>query len=160
MLGIYAVVTIIVFLKNTYRKYHINYLRNTYRKNLHSNQPTKNYELLIPFEKAFKHADIYCYQYELEECIINGYNRNNFENLLEKAFFHYSYLAKHCLSWFLRIPLPRINKIKNRVSNKVLQFLIFVFTALCDYLLCLFLDKYGLGDKVLSLLDSFLKKLF
>lgn len=160
MLSIYAIITVLVFLKNTYRKYHVNYLRNTYRGNLHNNQKTKNYELLIPFANAFKHAHMSAYKYSLEDYIIKGYRLNDFEDLLEKAFYYYSYLAKHCFSWFFRIPLPRVNSIKKHISNKVLQFFMFVFTVISDYLICLLLDKYGLGEKTLNLLVSFLKKLF
>ncbi len=157
---IYAVVTILVFLKNTYRKYHVNYLRNTYRENLLNNQNAKNYELLIPFTNVFEHAHMSDYRYDLEDYIIKGKYPYKFEDLLNKAFYHYSYNAKHCFSWFFRIPLPRITSITKHISNKVLQPFVFVFTVILDYLICLSLDKYGLGEKILNFLVSFLKKLF
>ena len=160
MFIIYAIVTVLVFLKNTYRKYHVNYLRNIYRENLRNNQKDKNYELLIPFTNVFEHAHMSDYRYDLDDYIIKGKYPHNFEDLLNRAFYHYSYLAKHCFSWFFRIPLPRINSITKHISNKVLQPFVFAFTVILDYLICLYLDKYGLGEKILNFLVSFLKKLF
>ncbi len=85
---IYAVVTILVFLKNTYRKYHVNYLRNTYRENLLNNQNAKNYELLIPFTNVFEHAHMSDYRYDLEDYIIK-------ENILINLK---TYLIRHSIT--------------------------------------------------------------
>lgn len=158
--GIYTSLTILVFLKNIYRKYHVNYLRNKYRENLFNNQSAKNYELLIPLEKIFKHANIRYSSSEIEDCIIRGYHLYDFENSLEKAFYYYSYLAKHCYSWLSRISVSKIEMIKRNIPNKFLQVFTFILTALCDYMICLFLDTYNLGDKLLNILSSVLKSVF
>lgn len=156
---IYFLIAIFNFFKNAYRMIHTTFLRNTYIKNIKENRPEKNYELEIPISKTLSKANVYVYNLESE--LRNSYNISiSFDNDFLKAYYHYRYLMKHCLTWILRIPFPKFKFIHNKKLNAFLRFLVFAISTIAVYLFGLYLDNSGLGLKVLNYLTDFVNNLF
>ena len=138
---------------------HTAYLHNTLLKNIKKQNPEKNYELLIPINKVLNKANVYVSDIESE--IQHRYFLTpEFINSLQKAYYHYKYLMKHCLTWVLRIPFPKFKFIKNKKVNLFLRLLFFSISTFTVYLLETYLDRSGLGLQILNYLNDFLNSLF
>lgn len=153
---VYLIITGLTFVKNCYRMTHTNYLRNTYRHNLHHGNPNVNRELIQPLNNIFHKAHIQICEQEIEDAVVRNYHISEFENNLEKAFRYYKYLMKSCFLWITRLPIPKYRSI-GKIPSKILQILVSFISILIEYLLCLWLDKSGFGETLLNHLSSLLK---
>lgn len=139
---------------------HANYLKNIFIENSYGNRPDKNYSLTIPIKKALLKVGILVDYKEIDDATGDYYKTKQLADKLEKAYGRYKYRMTHCCSWICRIPLPKYIWIQGKFTRGIVKFIMIILTAFLDYLICLFLDEYGLGEKILNLLTDFLKSLF
>lgn len=156
----YLVVALFNFLKNGYRMIHANYLRNRFIENSYGKRPEKNYSLTMPITNTLSKIGISANYQEIDDATGNHYDTKQLADKLDKACERYKYLMIHCLSWIFRLPLPKYIWINGKFTRGIVKSIIIILTTVFDYLICLFLDEYGLGDKLLNLLTDFLKNLF
>lgn len=157
----YIGISLILLLKNLIHLIHCNYIRTKFAINHKNKTPLKNYELknsIIYLIKTAKVDNDYVIKADI---LVNSYYSPKIDNYLLQAQSEYIYLCKHTLLWGCellkkcRLFSPVFKHTKNIFATIIICFLE-MFAA---YLLGLYFDTTGIGNKILSALTSLVTSL-
>ena len=164
LLIIYFSIAFLKFIWNTTLYFHCDFLMRKYIDNIYVD-PFKNYNILNSVKWHFKRTDTYCRTLNTQDGITE--KSQDILHATKDCFLHamgvYYYRALNSVFWiftdFLSTKKIIFIPVKLR-SNIFFSFLCSLFDWFLLYLVGLFLDTSGIGQRILDSLHAFLSVLW
>lgn len=152
---VYIAIAIFIFVVNLIRYMKVSYYQMLFNANFANNTPIENYKIQHSIISLLRKAKLNFAKYEIDT-ISNPLYCDEINNALNwaKGYFHHQYT--HCLFW----PLHIIEKLTiflpaRKIKNKFISFIFAIIEFFLVYLLGLYLDTTGIGNKILTYLLDF-----
>lgn len=159
-LKFYIPVFLIVFIVNFIRYIRCVYYQAMYNKNLNARTPFKNYSIKHFAYTLLRKGDVEILNSDID-IITNQQYQSDFNNAFENAKGYFKYLMWQSLIWpWLIIKTFKIFAPIRKISNKFSWVILAPLEMFVAYLLGLFLDTTGIGNKILDFLLDFLSRIF
>ncbi len=157
ILGIYFGITVLLWSYYAYKIVRLAHYHNVYIKNIGNREPTKNTIIASSFAQYLRNAPV-CVD-TLDIC--NPHKTKDCQEAYMWTLSNYFRKVRDAFVW----PLRAIEKLKmfapiRKISNKLSWIILAPLEIFASYLLGLFLDTTGIGNKILMFLLDFLNRIF
>lgn len=156
----YLIVFAVVFIINLIRYILCSYYQKVYNLNFKNKTETKNFRIKPFIYPLFKQGDIEILSSKID-IIANRTYIEDFNKAFESAkgvFLHNIFLS---FIWpWLAIQTLSMFKPIEKINNKIFKLFIGIFEIFIAYLVGLFLDTTGIGNKILKSLLAVLYRIF
>lgn len=154
IIGMYILISILLYLKNKYRHLRCNYIINTMYDNKNN---TDNYKYILAIEILLDKADIYHLNVPKD---LQDYP-DTIIDALQIARGIYIGRCYRALLWgyFFLMEIHIFKPIFSRTNNKLIALIFCLVEFFVTYLLGLYLDTTDIGSKILAFLPAALNKL-
>ena len=160
LITFYISVAIIFFIINLYRYLRCTYYQIIYNTNHENNNALKNFNIKESVYKLFKKSHILISGRADIGIITDSFQMNDFNNSFYCARAYFRHKMLHAPFWVLSA-IEKINifSLVRKTNNKVASLILSVIEGFLLYLLGLYLDTTGIGNKILSYLSELMQNL-
>lgn len=157
----YILIAVFIYTKNKINYLRCNYVINNLIANAKNKKYNNNFNYINSVESLLSGASIYSPVFLDYSKLANGYYLNSIIEHLEQARGIYRHRYIHSLFW----GYPFLKKIKifkpifNKSTNIIVSIVICLVEGFLVYLLGLYLDTTGIGNKILICLTDFASSL-
>lgn len=156
----YFLIAAIFFIVNFARLIACCIYQSVYNNNFKNDTPDRNYMIRYFVIALFKKANIIL-QNSTIDTIADRLYKNEFNSAFENAKGYFLYNMIHSVVWFLIIVKKFvIFSPTTKAANKLFSLCVAFIEAIAVYLLGLFLDTTGIGNRILTYLLDLANALF
>ena len=156
----YGAIVIIVFVINLIRYIRCARYQHIYNENFNNNTPLKNFRIKPFLLPLLDKGKVVLLNTNID-VIANKSYIEDFNKAFENAKGHFYYLMCLSLIWpWLVIKTFKMFAPIRKITNKVAWVILAPLEMFLAYLLGIFLDTTGIGDKILKFLLDFLSRIF
>lgn len=157
ILGIYFGIIVLLWLYYAYRIVRLAHYHNIYVKNIENKELNKNVIIASSFAHYLRDAQVYVDTLD----ICNPQKTKDCQEAYMWTLSNYFRKVRDAFAW----PMRAIEKLKmfapiRKISNKLSWIILAPLEIFASYLLGLFLDTTGIGNKILTFLIDFLNRIF
>ena len=160
IIKLYFFIAFITFAINCFRYIKCAFYHNIYNNNFVNNTPEKNYSIKLSVFYLLKKAEICNIKPLTLDLISNKSYIEEFNYAFESAKGYFRYYMIHSLLWG-KFAIEKLSFFApaRLIKNKLASIIFALAEALAVYLLGLYLDTTGIGNKILTFLLDALNQL-
>lgn len=154
---LYIVIAICICFVNLTRFVKCLYYKTKYLLNFKNNTPEKNYRIQEPIKRLLKKGNVYMLSSAKIDCIADVYYKDDFINAFESARGTFIFYIIRSPVWlFVALDTLTIFAPARKTGNIFITIVVAVVEIFAAYLVGLYLDTTGIGNKILAHLLAFL----
>lgn len=152
----YIFISLILLIKNLIHLFHSAYIRSKFIINHKEGTPSKNYELKNSIISLINRANI-DYHYEITAKLLSDFSyASKVDDYLIQTWAEYMYRCKHTFFWGYNLlkKCKIFSPIFKNTHNIFVTTILCLFEIIVAYLLGLYFDTTGIGNKILAFLTE------
>lgn len=152
----YIFIALVLFVKNFIHLMHCAYIQTKFVENHNNNSSVKNYEFQNSIISLLHRAKVYVQTNITAKTVSDIYKACVIEDYIVQAKAEYIYRCKHTIFWGYSLikKLKIFKPIFNHTNNIFISIICCLAEGFAAYLLGLYLDTTGIGNKILTYLTA------
>lgn len=152
----YMSIALVFSLVNLTRYLRCSYLKIAYNMNFDNKESTKNINFSVSAFSLFKKAKLNMIGLNATDIMTNSIYKDEIINAFDYSKGYFRYKSLHSVFWIFHIlENSFLFAPTQKISNRFISVIIAVLESFAVYLLGLYLDTTGIGNKILTfLLDA------